>query len=122
MTFLPFYCFNSSVVEVKKTWEKALKHCRKTHAKLISLLSETEHWLAQKAIQRVQITERVWFGLRYLSDRWLWVDKHPLVYQAWPRGGDQDHQCPAWKRCGALTKGGLWENRDCQERLHFICM
>ncbi|XP_070684537.1 dromaiocalcin-1-like [Pempheris klunzingeri] len=103
------------------TWEDAQWYCRDKHTTLTSLVSETENLLALRKIRQDIITERVWIGLRYLSDRWLWVDKHPLVYQAWPQGGDQDHQCPAWKRCGALTKGGLWENRDCQERLHFIC-
>uniref|UniRef100_A0A3Q3FG11 C-type lectin domain-containing protein n=1 Tax=Labrus bergylta TaxID=56723 RepID=A0A3Q3FG11_9LABR len=66
-------------------------------------------------IQHDHITERVWIGLRFLGDRWLWVDGDPLVYEAWPEG-DQEHQCPLRKRCGALTKEGHWENWDCEEK------
>ncbi|XP_038570158.1 dromaiocalcin-1-like [Micropterus salmoides] len=105
---------------MKMTWEGALEYCRKNHTDLSSLVSETEHLLAQKEIQKDSVTERVWIGLRYLEDRWLWVNGDPMLHQAWTQG-DQDHQCPIWTRCGALTRGGVWENRDCQEELYFIC-
>lgn len=118
---LPFFCLNLILMESKKTWDQALWHCKQTQTTLTSLTSETEHLLALRMIQHDRITQRVWIGLRYLESSWLWVDTDPLVYQAWPEGGDQDHECPIWKRCGALTKGGLWENWDCQERLNFIC-
>uniref|UniRef100_A0A3Q3KT97 C-type lectin domain-containing protein n=1 Tax=Labrus bergylta TaxID=56723 RepID=A0A3Q3KT97_9LABR len=115
-----FFCFNLMVDEVKKTWEEALEHCRETHTNLTSLNSETERLLALSEIQHDRITKRVWIGLRFLGDRWLWVNGDPLVYEAWPEG-DQEHQCPLRKRCGALTKEGHWENWDCEEKLHFIC-
>uniref|UniRef100_A0A3Q3FGC1 C-type lectin domain-containing protein n=1 Tax=Labrus bergylta TaxID=56723 RepID=A0A3Q3FGC1_9LABR len=115
-----FFCFNLMVDEVKKTWEEALEHCRETHTDLTSLNSETERRLALSEIQHDRITKRVRIGLRFLGDHWLWVDGDPLVYEAWPEG-DQEHQCPLRKRCGALTKEGHWENWDCEEKLHFIC-
>ena len=115
-----FFCFNLIVVELKMTWDEAIWHCKTENTSLTSLASETEHLLAVSEIQEDHVTERVWIGLRYLGDRWLWVDGDPLVYEAWSQG-DQDHQCPLWRRCGALTKGGLWESRDCEEKLHFIC-
>lgn len=121
-TYRNFFCLNLIVVEVKKSWEEALEHCRDNHTDLTSMLSKTEHLLAQRVIQKVNITKRVWIGLRYLSDRWMWVNGDPLVYEAWPQGGDQDHQCPIWNHCGTLTKEGLWENWDCQEKLNFICV
>uniref|UniRef100_A0AAQ6AQZ9 C-type lectin domain-containing protein n=1 Tax=Amphiprion ocellaris TaxID=80972 RepID=A0AAQ6AQZ9_AMPOC len=68
------------------------------------------------------ITERVWIGLRFLGDHWMWVNGDPLEYEAWSQEGGQDHQCPIRKRCGALTNERLWENRDCQEKLYFICV
>nr|XP_046234459.1 dromaiocalcin-1-like [Scatophagus argus] len=118
---MPFFCFNLIVVEHKMTWEEAVMHCRQTHTTLTSLASETEHLLALNKIRHDHITKRVWIGLRYLEDRWLWVDGNPLEYWAWPQGGDQDHQCPMQKRCGALTKEGVWEAWDCQDKLNFIC-
>ncbi|XP_069553243.1 dromaiocalcin-1-like [Brachyistius frenatus] len=103
------------------TWEQALTYCGKNLTTLTSLTSETEQRLAMTKIQRHDITYPVWLGLRFLGDRWLWVNGDPLEYEAWPQGGDQDHQCPMWRRCGALTKEGLWENVDCGKKLSFIC-
>uniref|UniRef100_A0A3Q3DZV8 C-type lectin domain-containing protein n=1 Tax=Labrus bergylta TaxID=56723 RepID=A0A3Q3DZV8_9LABR len=100
----------------RRLWSTA----EKTHTDLTSLNSKTERRLALSEIQHDHITERVWIGLRFLGDRWLWVDGDPLVYEAWPEG-DQEHQCLLRKRCGALTKEGHWENWDCGEKLHFIC-
>ncbi|XP_071766614.2 snaclec purpureotin subunit beta-like [Centroberyx gerrardi] len=115
-----FFCLSLIVVKEKKTWEEALQHCREQHTDLTSLVSETEVLLAQREIWEAQTTEHVWTGLRYLADRWLWVNGDPLEYQAWSQGEQQ--QCPAWsQRCGAVSKEGEWESRDCQERLHFIC-
>uniref|UniRef100_UPI0037E7F20B dromaiocalcin-1-like n=1 Tax=Semicossyphus pulcher TaxID=241346 RepID=UPI0037E7F20B len=110
-----------TAVEVEKTWEEALQYCRETHTDLTCLHSETEKLHVLSGIQHDHITERVWIGLRYLADSWLWVDGDPVVYEAWPQGGDQDYQCPIRKRCGALTKEGQWENWDCEEKLNFIC-
>ncbi|KAK1885635.1 Versican core protein [Dissostichus eleginoides] len=115
-----FLCFNLIVSEYKATWEQSMLHCKQNHTALTSLTSETEHLLTLREIKHDNITERVWIGLRYLGDHWLWVNGDPLQYEAWPQG-DQDHQCPIYKRCGALTKGGLWENWDCKEKLNFIC-
>ncbi|XP_070768019.1 dromaiocalcin-1-like [Enoplosus armatus] len=103
------------------SWEEALEHCRETLTDLISLASTKDRFQVLSKIQHNHITERVWIGLRYLQDRWLWVDGEPLVFQTWLQGGDQDHQCPLWKRCGALTKSGQWESWDCQKKLNFIC-
>lgn len=108
-------------METKRTWLQAMWQCKNTHTALVSLASETEHLLSVREIQQDDVTELVWIGLRFLQDRWLWVNDDPLDYQAWPKEGDQDHLCPLWKRCGALTKEGRWENWDCDARLNFIC-
>uniref|UniRef100_A0A3Q1GG89 C-type lectin domain-containing protein n=1 Tax=Acanthochromis polyacanthus TaxID=80966 RepID=A0A3Q1GG89_9TELE len=97
----------------------ALSHCREKQTDLPSLISDTDLLLVQTKIKN--ITERAWMGLRFLGDRWLWVNGDPLEYEFWSQEGGQDHQCPIRKRCGALIKEGLWENRDCQEKLYFIC-
>ncbi|KAL6110237.1 uncharacterized protein ACO6RY_19360 [Pungitius sinensis] len=117
----PFFCFNLIVVMHEWTWEEAMSECRRNHTALTSLVSETENLLALREIKDDPTTDRVWIGLRFLGDRWLWVNGDPLEYQAWSNGGDQDQQCPMQNRCGALNKDGLWENRDCEERLNFIC-
>uniref|UniRef100_A0A3Q3F649 C-type lectin domain-containing protein n=1 Tax=Kryptolebias marmoratus TaxID=37003 RepID=A0A3Q3F649_KRYMA len=89
-----FFCFDLTVVQEEKTWEEALEHCRKNNDNLTSLLSENDNLLAANEINQTSVTERVWIGLRYLRDKWLWVNGDPLRYDAWSQGGDQDHQCP----------------------------
>ncbi|XP_040891880.1 macrophage mannose receptor 1-like [Toxotes jaculatrix] len=121
-TSLPFYCTEQiTVVEIRMSWEKALKHCRRNQTVLLSLVSRSDHLKAQKVIQQSNTTDPVWIGLRYLSDHWMWMSGDPLVYQEWPQGGQQDHQCPIKNRCGALTKNGVWDIRDCQDELSFLC-
>ncbi|XP_029948783.1 C-type lectin lectoxin-Lio2-like [Salarias fasciatus] len=105
----------------KKTWEEALEHCREEHSDLISIVSETDRLLAETEMQRNNLTEHVWIGLRFLADQWLWVDGETMVYKAWPKGGDEDHQCAMWRRCGALTVEGLWGNYNCEEKRYFLC-
>lgn len=117
-----FYCMDVTVEEEKMSWEDALSHCRDKQTDLPSLLSQTDLLLAQTAINHKHISERVWMGLRFLGDRWMWVNGDPLKYEAWSKEGGQDHQCPIKKRCGTLTKEGLWENWDCQDKLNFICV
>ncbi|XP_037545805.1 snaclec alboaggregin-B subunit alpha-like [Nematolebias whitei] len=109
------------VVQKEKTWEEALKYCTSNQGNLSSLLSETENLLATKEIQQTSITGRVWIGLRYLGDEWLWVNGDPLEYWKKKLGGEEYLQCPLKRRCGALTKQGEWESWDCQEKLSFIC-
>ncbi|KAM6941692.1 dromaiocalcin-1-like [Lycodopsis pacificus] len=116
-----FYCIQLTVVVEEKSWEEALEHCRENHTDLSSLLSETDNRMALREYQKNHTTERMWIGLRYLGDRWLWANGDPLEFEDWPKGGVQDHQCPIRNRCGALTKAGPWENWDCQDKLNFIC-
>uniref|UniRef100_A0A3P8XUQ6 C-type lectin domain-containing protein n=1 Tax=Esox lucius TaxID=8010 RepID=A0A3P8XUQ6_ESOLU len=117
----PFFCVQLIVVTESKTWEGALEYCREQHTDLASLLSATELLQAQAESTEAQTTTSyLWTGLVYLADSWLWVNGDPLEYEGWPQGGA--HLCPAWNlRCGAIGLTGLWENRDCQERLSFIC-
>ncbi|XP_051801914.1 dromaiocalcin-1-like [Acanthochromis polyacanthus] len=108
------------VEQEKKSWEEAVEHCRESYTDLTSLLSKTEVQLALDHLRRHKITETVWIGLRYLGDLWLWVNGDPLVYTAWSQ--NRDTTCPVLNRCGALTEDGLWEERDCLEKLKFICI
>ncbi|KAF7654450.1 hypothetical protein LDENG_00069730 [Lucifuga dentata] len=120
-TFNGFFCLNLIVVKERKSWEEALEHCKENQTEFTSLIADTDVLLAQREIKEANINKRVWIGLRYLADRWLWINGDPLMHKAWKQG-DQKHQCPSWSHsCGALTPEGLWESWDCQEKLSFIC-
>lgn len=116
---LPFLCFNLIVPQFRRTWEQALTFCRKNHTGFMTLTSETQHLHALSKVQK-GLGERVWIGLRFLADQWMWIDGRDLVFQAWNQE-DQEHRCPVLNRCGTLTKGGLWESWDCTDQLHFLC-
>uniref|UniRef100_A0A3Q1KIM0 C-type lectin domain-containing protein n=2 Tax=Anabas testudineus TaxID=64144 RepID=A0A3Q1KIM0_ANATE len=112
---LEFYCFQSSLVLVKKnnTWEEAMEHCRNQNRNLVNVSSETALVRSLQTI-RVAQTDHVWMGLRYLAGSWLWV--HGNTYHKMP-------QCPAWSHsCGALSiKGKTWYSWDCADKLNFVC-
>ncbi|XP_030609391.1 C-type lectin lectoxin-Lio3-like [Archocentrus centrarchus] len=119
-----FFCYSAFVVRENRTWEEALEYCREQHDDLASVASETEILLMQTELKKYNTTEHVWIGLRFLSGDWLWVDGQELDYELWGQGGKPS--CPDAKmKCGALqvTGGslGVWEARDCEKRLNFIC-
>lgn len=116
---LPFLCLNLVVPQHRGTWEQALAYCEKNHSTLTSLASETQHRLALSQVHRGP-GERVWIGLRFLGDRWMWTAGRNLAFQAWSPE-DPEQRCPVLNRCGTLTKGGLWESWDCTDQLHFLC-
>ncbi|KAJ3614336.1 hypothetical protein NHX12_017910 [Muraenolepis orangiensis] len=135
----PFYCIHLLVVNETAAWEEALEHCRQNKGHLLSMPSDTRHLLALRDLQKTNTTQSVWIGLRYLSRRWLWVNGDPVGFQGWSlAGGNPDNatgatndpphhlqspRCPVlngWG-CGAMTREGVWEARNCQEKLSFIC-
>uniref|UniRef100_A0A3P8RMZ0 C-type lectin domain-containing protein n=1 Tax=Amphiprion percula TaxID=161767 RepID=A0A3P8RMZ0_AMPPE len=101
-------------------WNDAQAYCRRYHTDLSFFNRQSDIDRLRKDTEIKNITEQVWIGLRFLGDRWMWVNGDPLEYEAWSQEGGQDHQCPIRKRCGVLTNERLWENRDCQEKLYFI--
>uniref|UniRef100_A0A8C6ST94 C-type lectin domain-containing protein n=1 Tax=Neogobius melanostomus TaxID=47308 RepID=A0A8C6ST94_9GOBI len=118
----PSFCFNLIVIDQKMSWEDALMYCRGQHTELTSLLSETETQLALGELKSANISERVWIGLRFLPDQWMWMSGESLNYTAWAHDGDfMDRHCPQRGRCGALNKEGAWEDWNCNEKLNFIC-
>ncbi|CAL8332038.1 unnamed protein product [Lota lota] len=130
---LPFFCISLLVVSETMRWEEALEHCRGRQSDLLGMPSDTKLLLALRDLQKTNTTQRVWIGLRYLRSRWLWVNGNPMQFQGWStaRGtpgitGENTHpqypHCPILdEACGAMTRQGVWEARDCQEELSFIC-
>uniref|UniRef100_A0A673MN67 C-type lectin domain-containing protein n=1 Tax=Sinocyclocheilus rhinocerous TaxID=307959 RepID=A0A673MN67_9TELE len=100
----------------KLTWEEALLYCRTHHTDLASITTERQLELAKRGTRESQ-TESVWTGLRYLVGEWFWVSNQPLGIQtSLPECPTQPYQCGARN-----TKTDNWENRDCAEKLNFLC-
>uniref|UniRef100_A0AAR2L836 C-type lectin domain-containing protein n=2 Tax=Pygocentrus nattereri TaxID=42514 RepID=A0AAR2L836_PYGNA len=115
-----FFCYKwvpeLIMVQEKKKWEEALEYCRNYYTDLVSLTTEGELLVAKKKSVNAQ-THSVWTGLYFLDGSWLWANNDSL-------GSDVSlPSCPAqFLRCGARKSGAdHWENRDCEEKLNFIC-
>jgi len=116
----PFFCYKwvpeLILVMENKSWEEALEHCRTEHSDLACLPTSLHLFQAQNK-NAVSQTLSVWTGLRFLSGSWFWVSGESL--------GDmvQLPVCPANAQyCGSRNlKDESWENRDCTEKLNFVC-
>ncbi|KAK5892715.1 hypothetical protein CesoFtcFv8_013068 [Champsocephalus esox] len=133
-TELPFLCYDDNLVVVNenKTWEDALKHCRKmespcedepspciyTHD-LLSLEVLADYNYVRDRIYKAT-TDEVWTSLRFLGGEWRWSNGQQLEDQSQTMLPD----CPSqWKHCGTLSKHDTnhWITRNCLERRNFIC-
>lgn len=110
---LAFFCY-MTLERDKKTWEEAVEHCRDNYTELASL-TDNEH--LQQAENNLMGETSVWVGLRFVAGQWFWLNAEPVgieVSLPW---------CPAIPyRCGArnvVTR--QWENRDCNNKLSFLC-
>ena len=124
------FCIRLTVVRETMRWEEALEHCRQQEGDLLGMPSDTRLLLALRELQKTPTVQRVWIGLRYLGNRWLWVNGDPMRFQGWSTAGTspdaalpQQPHCPGTLdgSCGAMNRQGVWEAHDCQERLNFIC-
>ncbi|TSR51434.1 Aggrecan core protein [Bagarius yarrelli] len=116
-TTLAFFCYrNWILVKENKTWEEAQDFCRRNHHDLAAQTSPTQESLADLEAAGSQ-TDSVWVGLQFIDGKWFWSNSQPVnslvPLPSCPK--------PAY-RCGARNiNKHVWENRDCNEKLYFIC-
>ncbi len=110
---LPFFCYMTLERE-SKTWEEAMEHCRDHYTDLASL---TTYELLQQVKNNLKGETSIWVGLRFVAGQWNWLNtQHAANQMSLPECPDQPY------RCGALDiTTGQWDNRDCEEKLHFLC-
>ncbi|XP_058254564.1 E-selectin-like [Hemibagrus wyckioides] len=105
------------VVQEMKNWEEALMHCRTHYTDLVRLTSVIDYIMVRNRSVEI-LTPTFWTSLRFMDGSWFWVNKQRL-------GSNETSlpSCPARPfRCGARNiKAGVWENRDCEEKMNFIC-
>ncbi|GAA6090985.1 aggrecan core protein-like [Tachysurus ichikawai] len=111
----PFFCsWRFVLVKKNMTWTEALDYCRTYYTGLASPISENQLSLARTATTGTQ-TVSIWTGLRFVNGQWVSVSRTPLGHLV------SLPSCPV-QRCGARnTNTNLWENRDCDEKLNFLC-
>lgn len=115
---LPFICYTWEptliMVRELKTWPEALIHCRTKYTDLISLNTVTDILEVNKILRDFQNVS-VWTGLNFMNGVWFWVNKEPL------KNASLLPSCPTRPLfCGANVDVNL-QNRDCMEKMNFIC-
>ncbi|KAK3569759.1 hypothetical protein QTP86_004187 [Hemibagrus guttatus] len=119
----PFYCYRHLIlVNESKTWEKALQYCNIIYTGLAALPFVNQVLRAKEELKLSQ-TDSVWTGLRFINGNWFWLNGEPIDTGN-PNGTLLSlPECPAKPYCcGAFnTKTNIWENRDCNETLNFLC-
>ncbi|KAF7704818.1 hypothetical protein HF521_021890 [Silurus meridionalis] len=103
------------VVQGLKNWEEALVDCRTNYTHLLSITSKTDQYAVNSMIRNIQ-TPTFWTGLRFIDGLWFWVNQTGKTLPSMP-------SCPKKPfHCGAQNvRAGVWENRDCSEKMNFIC-
>ncbi|KAK7161616.1 hypothetical protein R3I94_004334 [Phoxinus phoxinus] len=112
-----FFCYeNFILVQENKTWEEALEFCRTHYTDLAYFNYQWPVNQIKNETNNTQ-TDGVWTGLRFLNGNWLWLNVMSMTDLSLP-------SCPPEPlRCGARnTKTEQWENRDCEEKLNFLCL
>ncbi|KAF7704837.1 C-type mannose receptor 2, partial [Silurus meridionalis] len=104
------------VVQKMMSWDEALIYCRTHYTDLLSLTSDTDYFMVNSRITAIQ-TPTFWTGLRFLNGSWFWVNQESqLIPPSMPLCPAKPFQCG-----GRNVKTGVWENRNCEEKMNFIC-
>lgn len=116
----PFACWTwwptVTLVDIMMTWEEALKYCRTNYVDLISLSNQNDLKVLNNTELNIK-TPYVWTGLRFYNNKWFWANKDFFTLSfSLPLCPIQPHLCGA-KKTGVDTV----ENRDCNEKMPFIC-
>uniref|UniRef100_A0A8C4UK20 Mannose receptor C-type 1 n=1 Tax=Falco tinnunculus TaxID=100819 RepID=A0A8C4UK20_FALTI len=106
--------------EAALKWHQARKSCQQQKAELLSITELHEQTYLTGLTGR--LSSALWFGLNSLNfnSGWQWVGGAPFRYLNWVPG----HPSPEpGKICAALNpgKGAKWENRECDQKLGYIC-
>ncbi|XP_017340773.1 putative C-type lectin domain family 20 member A [Ictalurus punctatus] len=122
---LTFICYTWKpeliVVQEMKTWEEALNYCRMHYTDLVSLDTKRDQQ-AVNSMSNETLTPSFWTGLRFLDGSWFWVNQVLMDEQSLGSLSVMP-SCPAPRfHCGARNaRDNVLENRDCEEKMNFIC-
>ncbi|KAK2849637.1 hypothetical protein Q7C36_008420 [Tachysurus vachellii] len=102
------------LVKEQKTWEEALQYCRMNYTTLAYNIFDTQLLLPETAAAE---SISVWIGLRLVNGEWMWVNRVQV------KSLDSLPSCVVpRRRCVAYDiNTHTYENRDCSEKLNFLC-
>lgn len=110
---LPFFCY-LTLERDNKTWEEAMAHCRDHYTDLASLTTNEQLQLLKNNLMG---ETSIWVGLRFVAGQWYWLNSESVeIKMSLPECPEEPYSCGA---LNISTK--QWENRDCEEKIHFLC-
>ncbi|KAL7875543.1 hypothetical protein AOLI_G00105060 [Acnodon oligacanthus] len=110
------------VVNEKKTWTDAQKHCREKYTDLATIESQ-EEMNAVKAVLNGTAGD-FWMGLKQKEKEentcWMWSDGSNFSYSNWKAGEPNNH---GTDNCGELWRedGYRWNDAVCSKTKPFVC-
>ncbi|XP_047677802.1 C-type mannose receptor 2-like [Tachysurus fulvidraco] len=105
------------VVQRMMNWEEALVYCRTYYTHLVWFIEKIDYFLVNNRSMKIQ-TPTFWTSLRFMDGSWFWANGMFLLNSetSLPPCPDKPFHCGARN-----IKAGVWENRDCKEKMNFIC-
>ncbi|XP_026999959.1 E-selectin-like [Tachysurus fulvidraco] len=105
------------VVQKMMNWEEALVYCRTYYTHLVWFTDKIDYSVVNDRSMEI-LTPTFWTSLRFMDGSWFWANQTSLL-----NSETSLPSCPAKPfQCGARNiKAGVWENRDCKEKMNFIC-
>ncbi|XP_022530092.2 C-type lectin BiL-like [Astyanax mexicanus] len=122
----PFVCFDDKkkntepyiLVEEKKSWHDAQRHCRLHHRDLTSVRNKSERKQIEHAVKILHFS-RLWIGL--FNESWEWSDKSNASFRYWessqPDNQENNENCATVH----TVDQGYWHDENCKKTHPFIC-
>ncbi|KAI4899614.1 hypothetical protein NFI96_029301, partial [Prochilodus magdalenae] len=105
-------------INEKKSWYEAQSYCRDRHTDLVRVRNQTENQQVFNLTKQSHSASHTWIGL--FNDSWTWSDQSDSSFRYWKSGPDdyvQGAECAAV----SMTEKGRWDNKNCNNKLPFIC-
>ncbi|KAK7079206.1 hypothetical protein SK128_003942 [Halocaridina rubra] len=108
------YCY--LIVQEHKIWSDASTNCIQQKGNLVSIHSQSESDLIQKAIKYVDYP--LWTGLIQMTEGFGWSDNTAMDFINWEDGEPNND----WEQCGEIYPDrGTWNDIDCASTRPSIC-
>uniref|UniRef100_A0A8B9H5F5 C-type lectin domain-containing protein n=1 Tax=Astyanax mexicanus TaxID=7994 RepID=A0A8B9H5F5_ASTMX len=106
------------LVEEKKSWHDAQRHCRLHHRDLTSVRNKSERKQIEHAVKILHFS-RLWIGL--FNESWEWSDKSNASFRYWessqPDNQENNENCATVH----TVDQGYWHDENCKKTHPFIC-
>ncbi|XP_062614685.1 perlucin-like [Saccostrea cucullata] len=110
---------------VLNSWTEAMSFCKGLSAKLVEIETRDENDFLQQHLQNMVHSHNYWIGLTdaIVENEWLWMStQKEAQFTNW--GLFQPDNAQNMEDCADIASffpHGVWNDEDCDAKLHFIC-